>query len=204
MQTYNVADIIRDVRILMDDSTQTSSDLAELGIESNLTYVETDNLIKRCIVEAIRTEYAMADISVIEGKEYTPTVQAGASGTGTLSLPEDYMRLVCVKMNGWKLPCTNIVLITDPKYVLQKNRYSRGNSTHPVLVKNGSVLEYYSVPAGTTAACEYFRYLPLPTISSSTVEIEPLLYNRIITRITALTLASLKDENASTFFELLK
>ena len=204
MQTYNVANIIREVRILIDDSTQTSADLQELGIESDLTYNETDELIRKSLLEAIRVEHNLVDAAYVMGKEDNPTPENTSNGTGTLQMPDDFLRLLSVKMGGWLRPCTDIIGINDPRYNLQHNKYSRGNRRYPVVAISGNQIEYYSVPDGVTHTCEYIRYLPIPIVSASTIETEELLYNRIVTRTAALTLVTLKDDLASSFFELLK
>lgn len=71
--------------------------------------------------------------------------------TGYLILPSTFLKLVYFKMDSWERAVTEAISVSDPRYALQRNEYTRGNISKPVCVyryktRVGKILEYYSVP----------------------------------------------------------
>lgn len=215
METYAIKDVIRDVRIAMDDNTQTS---ASLVLSGDLDYNEMDELIKQKLIEAIRSQHATADIALVKGIEaLDKTVTANADGSGSIVLPEHFLRLVRFKMKGWERAATAPIYENDPRYTYQKNRWSRGNKLNPVVSIANYILEYYSLPTATGHEVESFTYIPEPFIYPSyddsdgtvvevgeLIDIETLLYNNIIILTASLVYLALGDtDKASAMMQLI-
>lgn len=72
-------------------------------------------------------------------------VVAHGDNTAAVTLPENCRRVVEFQLGGWKRPA----VITQPGSalaLLQSNRYSRGGSENPVVVRHGNRLLIYSLP----------------------------------------------------------
>ena len=68
------------------------------------------------------------------------------NGDAIVILPENCRRIVEFQLEGWEIPAR---IITDPnslEALLQQNPYSRGNSSRPIVVQQGSRLHVYSLP----------------------------------------------------------
>lgn len=70
---------------------------------------------------------------------------AGSDGSGTVALPEGFIKLAQFKMSAWSSDCPLVIDRLDSRYQLQSNSYTRGNSARPVVVLDSGELCYYSV-----------------------------------------------------------
>ena len=68
---------------------------------------------------------------------------------GTITVPEDYLRLYTLKMKDWSRPVHEAISKNHPNYTNQYNKYTRGIAEKPVVVYSGcgegGYLSYYSV-----------------------------------------------------------
>jgi hypothetical protein len=88
----------------------------------------------------------------------------GKTGYINLStLSPVFLRLHSFQMSEWSRPVTVPITPIDPKYDLQKSKYSRGGIDKPVVVLTWygttKVVEYYSVITAHTLG--HFRYVPI-------------------------------------------
>lgn len=90
-------------------------------------------------------------------------------GVAVADLPGDFLRLVEVRMPGWERSVIIPIRSTDPAYVLQQNRWTRGGTAKPVAALRGAgelgvkSLELYSLPDtedGSEVETDVFRYIP--------------------------------------------
>ena len=85
-----------------------------------------------------------------------------------------FIRLHSLKLNQWEVPVTKTISVDDPKYKLQRYSATRGGLCKPVavlryhyqpstptfpFVVDGMVIEYFSVPAGTSHTVDYAKYV---------------------------------------------
>jgi hypothetical protein len=77
-----------------------------------------------------------------------------ANGVCTIVLPDDYLRLVKVKLTEWSTPVSIPISVDHPLYRQQHNKYTRGHQDKPVVayVEVGSEkrLECYSYTKNST------------------------------------------------------
>lgn len=84
-----------------------------------------------------------------------PTSSNNGDGTGTITVPVDFLRLHTLKMTEWSKPVHIAISIDHPLYRNQLNKYTRGHKDKPVVVLNRvtsslpkvnyNILTYYSV-----------------------------------------------------------
>lgn len=98
-----------------------------------------------------------------------PTPAGQTDGSGFISLPSDYLRLVSLQIKGFKRDIVNLITPDDPLYKLQTNEFVRGSKNKPVAflaqkVIGGTarqVIHYFSLNAGDTHITEQFVYVAL-------------------------------------------
>ncbi len=61
-----------------------------------------------------------------EWKRFTAPVSYSTSGLGTINLPEDYLRFVSIRMEGWESAVTQLMPTDSPWFRVQMDRYRRG------------------------------------------------------------------------------
>ena len=214
MQSVTLSDVIREVKIILDENITEVSVLTD-----DPDQLQMEGHIRARIIDAVRAIHEAADSSLLDdglpiplevGGQ--PTIQVNPDGTGYVALPDDFMRLVIFKMTVWKRPVVFAISDTDPRYFLQKSRFVgiRGGIDKPVCAittgEASKVLEFYSLPAGESDhSVEKHRYLPLPTIEENdTIKMCRKLVRPIYYQCAALVALSLKDQSSANLFEIAK
>lgn len=214
MQTVPVSDIVREVKIILDEN------IAETPVlVGDADQLQLEDHIRARIIDAVRAIHEAAGSELLDDGMNIPLLKADSSsnvvtyedGTGYLPLPEDFMRLVIFKLSLWKRPVVTALSDTDPRYFLQKSRFTgiRGGIDKPVCAistgDESKVLEFYSVAPGGTAVVEKAKYLPLPMISAENdIPICKRLVRPIYYQCAALVALSIKDQGAANLFEIAK
>lgn len=80
-------------------------------------------------------------------------------GTGSVLLPENFVRMIAFRMAGWQRDATHLYTTDDPIYRKQSNPYLRGGVSNPVVVLCGHRLNYYSLPKGAEHKIEKAEFL---------------------------------------------
>lgn len=111
-----------------------------------------------------------------------------SQGMVTITLPEDFHRLVCVKMSDWSRAVTEVSPGGTPLSNRQSSRWNaiRGTPQRPVAVMDfnsaGRILKLYS--SGKDAKLETGVYIPRPEISSGdTIEIPGAIYHALLSKL---------------------
>lgn len=214
MQSVPLSDVIREVKIILDENITETPVLVD-----DPDQLQLEDHIKARIVDAVRAIHEAAGsellddglpIPLTDGGQ--PTVQVNPDGTGYLRLPDDFMRLVIFKMTKWKRPVVMPISDTDPRYFPQKSRFLgvRGGVDKPVCAlttgEASRILEFYSLPPDETdKSVEKARYLPLPKIEEDdTIKMCRKLVRPIYYECAALVALSMKDQAATSLFEIAK
>ena len=210
MQTVPLSDIIREVKIILDEN------ITESFIEGDPDQLQLKDHIEARILDAVRNIHEAADSSLLDDGLLIPTsglamLQIEPGGPGYVRLPDDFMRLVIFKMTKWKRPVVEAISDTDPRYFPQKSEFSgiRGGVDKPVCaVTTGNaskILEFYSLPPGETdKSVEKARYLPLPKIEDNSILMCRKLVRPIYYQCAGLVALSLKDQSSANLFEIAK
>lgn len=163
---YNVSDVIRDVRVLMDENAVSAP-----VVESSLNTLSVDEIIGKCIEPAAQRVVAVAPLSFFKNassnfvlhngavrvdKDDVPAVLQGKiceyvndGKRCQFCVPENVMRLFAVQFDDEELPCYDVVDYTSPEYAKQLSKQGgiRGTKEHPMVVvhhaKEGIVASVY-------------------------------------------------------------
>lgn len=153
---------------------QASQEGLESIIGADTTQVKT--FILNTFSEAWRRTVELLPEIYFPQKSFSGTVPKLSEGIGTITIPTDFEKFVCLKMTGWKIPVLYANLNSEPIAQQQANENTRGSWIRPVVVMNDlTTLTYYSLPKWyTNHLIEYGKYIPktaLPTSDSDTIEI---------------------------------
>lgn len=188
---YQLADIVRDVKVVLDENMSSEELLALEDIET----LSMEDIIESKVVEAVRRVESVAPINMLEsGHNLIDSLFWNGDGSGFVVLPDDFMRLMAFKMSDWERVVTDAITVDDPMYAKQSSRYKgiRGNKQKPVCAivnrPEGRVLEFYSCD-NESATMEMGVYRPYPKIDEyKGVEISERCYMAVVYVIGALTL----------------
>lgn len=84
-------------------------------------------------------------------------------GTGYILLPDDFVELLSVRMNGWSRPCNVLFQPYSQMALMQHNSYTRSGGVRPVctedvLPSGQRCMRYWWLPKGTQPVVEHFIY----------------------------------------------
>ena len=82
-------------------------------------------------------------------------------GTGHVAVPSGFFRLVSFRLHGWRRSARQVADAGGDVAARQSNLYTRGSVTRPVVVRDGDVLRYYSLPPGVPAVVEEALHVQL-------------------------------------------
>lgn len=206
---YSVSDIVNDVRVALDENVRTGSgivaQLEELGDPDTLTL---DDIIESKVEDAARlvlenaAHWLLGEGIAIPGSLIVPRETGYV--TGTMELPEDFLRLLTFKMSSWRMPVTVAVTEDSPLYEVQSSPYAgvRGNPERPVVAithqgdgSSGLLLECYSCTEGDTLVKA--RYIAVPKVSGGKIVLPGKLYRAVVYRTASLTALAVKDGEAA-------
>lgn len=200
MERILVDDLINDVRITLDENVPESSYLFESS--DNL---ELDDIIRSKLVDAVRLVFEDAPLSHLEPTAYSATSaqETFADGSGLIVLPEDFLRLIGLKLETWSRAVHLIQAPSSSFDLMQHNKYVRGSHIKPVCVfghNDAGERAIYYYTAGKDAegaydhAISYFHYIPIPVIENDTdgetIAMPTLLRFAVVNYCAGLTLVS--------------
>lgn len=183
---YRVSEILRDVRVALDENRESEALLSEGAVDT----LELAEIIESKIEEAAR---AVVDESPVEllgrGKPLEGDVFRGVRGSGWMRLPDDFERLIYFKMSDWESGVRKAVGTETAEYERQKSRYGgvRGNSQKPVaavvMKEAGLCLEFFGSES-EEAEVESGLYYPEPRIDRhGGIDLPERLYRAVVNRI---------------------
>ncbi|MDR0973793.1 MAG: hypothetical protein LBM61_07425 [Prevotellaceae bacterium] len=187
MTTHAVADLIRDIRITLDENSVQNEYLAVA--DDNM---ELDDIIRSKLSDAVRSVEEAAPLWMLEGKPHVPSVvNTNSDGSGDVSLPADFLRLVSFLLDDWSVEVNFMVEYGSDEAMKQKNKYIRGNPKRPICVSSfdatgARVLEFYSTTKAN-AAISKFLYVPIPVIDGDSISFSTILYKSVVNMCAGLT-----------------
>lgn len=183
---FSVDDIKRDVRIALDQNNS-SAPLLDTGDIDTLTLEE---IIESKIEDAARVVTRDAAHYLLDGgKAFGESVRWDVRegyGSGSILLPDDFLRLVSFQMSDWSYPIIDAITEDNPIYALQHSRYGgvRGNPQKPIVALSqqpiGLVLEFYSCAAGENTFVKRATYMPIPKITDGDITISEKLKPAVV------------------------
>lgn len=163
---FKVSDIIREVRICIDQN-KTSEALFD---EGDIETLALDDIIRQKIPEAVRRVHTDAPTYLLEeGFNFGDAVYWGDKESGYVLLPDDFMRLIMFRMSDWERTVYTAISTEDEEYEKMSSRFKgiRGTAQRPVCVialrPEGKALEFYSCKS-EMAQVSKATYLPYPKV----------------------------------------
>jgi hypothetical protein len=208
---YAVADIVKDVRITLDQN-QVESILA-----ADDDTLELDDIIRKKITEAAMRILREAPLRMIDGTVALPepiTIEDEEEGGSEqvpvrviIRLPDDYLRLAVVRMSDWETPLRVAVLDTSDIYQTVTSEFDgiRPNEYRPLAVEtedaDGPILELWG-SSDAEATLMQGRYIGQPRVRDGVLNFPKLLYDALVNMTAALTAQAYKDNSAQSLMQL--
>ena len=171
---YSVRQIVSDTRVMLDHNAE-ERPLIRIDDLYTLTL---DQLIASKIETAARQVLEEAPLhSLAPGKPLCASlawVERPGWGMAVLPLPDDFLRLLHVRLSDWRRPA-RIITDTHPDYRWQASPFA----------------ELYSSAGGPGVTIEQAQYVAVPLIANGHIEWPQLLHYDIVSRIALLTCRSL-------------
>jgi hypothetical protein len=204
---YLLTDIIRDVRVAMDENMVSDSLIKEEDIDT----LALEDIIKSKVLEGVRRVEMVAPPFLLEqGHNFDgDAVYWEDLESGYVLLPDDFMRLVCFRMSDWSRGVYTPIEVDDEEYQKQSSPFKgiRGNTENPVCAivnrPTGKALEFYSCES-EDAYVTISTYIPYPEIDEDGgVDISQRCYTAVIYTVAALVLTTYGNtEQAKALTEL--
>lgn len=190
--TYTIRQIIHDVsvRLDLDDADQSLIAVNDRGARTiaDIIVSQVEWGARQVIEEAPLCRLGQG-VPIRGGVAWH---DAPGVGMGLLLLPDDFLRLLVIRMSDWHRDA-KIIFAHDAEYQWQSSRFPavRGNPERPVAAivttPVGLAVELYSSHGGAGVTIAKALYLPVPRLVDGTISLPPLLYPDIIDRIATLT-----------------
>lgn len=207
---YPLADIVTQVRVILEQNQAENTIIAE---EDNT--LKLDEVIRQKILHAARHLLETSDVSVIDcGKTSSLNLEEiDGVGWGELSawkalLPNDYLRLLTLKMSDWRRGAHATIPVESAEYSQLRSGFIgiTGNPERPVVAEaqhigtlDDAVVQWRELEAYTSATgeCDEFRYCPIPTYETVdnvvVLNFPERLYRMLLYQTGSLVAATYKD-----------
>lgn len=202
---HSLSDIIRDVRIVLEENADSTLLLPD---ETGVGMLQTDDIIENRLSDAVRNVLVSAPIEMInESKSFSThaITWEGNHPYGKVDLPADFLRMVGFKMSDWERTVRIVTPYDSEEYVMQKSKYAglRGNPSYPVvsvvyLSNNAETLEFYSCK-DQQATISVAEYIPVPKVENGQIWLVDRLYSSIVYECAYQTAQVMGLEDASKF-----
>ncbi|MBO4659730.1 MAG: hypothetical protein J5637_08915 [Prevotella sp.] len=189
---YPIHQILHDVsvRLDLDDDDQPLIAVNDRGARTIADIIASQvEWGARQVIEEAPSEKLAPGVPLHGGVAWQ---QAPGVGMALLLLPDDFLRLLAIRMSDWQRDA-KVITALDEEYQWQSSRFPaiRGNPERPVAAivttPMGQAVELYSSQGGAGVTIAKALYQPVPHIVQGTIELPPLLYHNIIDRIATLT-----------------
>lgn len=186
MLRVELEELIREVRLTLDENQVQSAYLS-----ANRDNLELDELIAAKLPEAARDIIEQSPVDLLEPVAMPTTVNPNGGG-GVMSVPDDFLRLVSVKLDGWNRSVTAVAGEGSDVELIQRNRWTRGTRTKPVCVYGHDAdgkkrIEYF----GTGSRVEHALYMPMPKVETDAGGTQWLSLSRLLRQATVRRTAGL-------------
>lgn len=158
-------DIIKKVKVKLEEFSNFENQSYVLPADDMMKPI--DSYIDETIDEATKEVLLILPLWFVSsmGIDGAAPITIVADGYGThaeMNLPQDFLRLVAVKLESWRREVNdglNLISHTHPRYKEQQNPATRGRTDKPVGVLAGQKIELYSTTEANEVL-EYFIYIP--------------------------------------------
>lgn len=160
------------VRVIMNEAGADE----KLSLLSEDT-VKLDDYITSCIPDAANFIMMVSPLRHLNPSSVSLEVE-DMDGVGIISLPEDFLRLAAVKLNGWKRVVFTACTEGSEEYKVQSNPVTRSGVNKPCCAlsynRQGPVLECF--PSGTLSFFHYIRSSESDPTGDGLEQLKPTLH----------------------------
>lgn len=201
MKTFSIDSIVEKVRVKIDEITLNDSNLIGDVDSENL-----DTVIRSCVAEAYRMVSLLADASEFEGKDGSSlALTIDSDNVGRVSLPDDFLKLVNIRLTSWKASCSGAVAEDSVEYRMQANKWACGTKYNPVVAlvhtSGGRQLELYKA-SSKDDKLKAFTYIPSIASDATSVGISDQLADAFIYFVAGLTMTTFREDLANDLFKV--
>lgn len=188
MQKSN-AEIVKDVRLCMDESAENVSEL--IGSTDN---EELDKIIESKLAEAYRWVNVSADDLLLEPENKTESVITDNKGVARLNVPYTILRVLGIKLPSWSRYVSTYIRATDKAYAELSNPITTGTKDNPkvAILNNGDGYGYTFELYGGSGT-ETATYLYIDDWKDDNNDISDKVYDAMVTYCAGLTFKTFKD-----------
>lgn len=156
--------LINKVKTRIDEVSASGDVIVDVGVENTKPF---DSIIDELLDESaleILLKAPFYRLPVCKATNLTAVKDTNDDRIGSITLPNDFIRLVSFKMKGWLQPVLSFALPGDAVAIKQSNKYIRGGVAKPVAVlykDDTSMLyiNYYSVVSASDHEVAEFNYI---------------------------------------------
>lgn len=154
------ADFISAVRHLLDEQALITDVVLET--KESLPVDERIRALAPAAYNAVKHALGWRHLSHIG---FQPEEITSDGCSGHFELPDDFARLHTLKMYGWHKAVHHAISESDPEYAYQMVPATRGGCYSPVaaITDGGTVMRYFSIPAGREHILERMEYIARST-----------------------------------------
>ena len=157
------SELINKVKTRIDEVSASGDVIVDVGVENTKPF---DSIIDELLDESaleILLKAPFYRLPVYKETNLTATKDTNDDKIGSITLPNDFIRLVSFKMKGWLQPVLSFALPGDAVAIKQSNKYIRGGVAKPVAVlykdDTNMYINYYSVASASDHQVAEFYYI---------------------------------------------
>lgn len=155
--------LINKVKTRIDEVSASGDVIVDVGVENTKPF---DSIIDELLDESaleILLKAPFYRLPVYKATNLTAKKDTNDDKIGSITLPNDFIRLVSFKMKGWLQPVLSFALPGDAVAIKQSNKYIRGGVAKPVAVlykdDTSMYINYYSVASASDHEVTEFNYI---------------------------------------------
>lgn len=155
--------LINKVKTRIDEVSASGDVIVDVGVENTKPF---DSIIDELLDESaleILLKAPFYRLPVYKATNLTAKKDTNDDKIGSITLPNDFIRLVSFKMKGWLQPVLSFALPGDAVAIKQSNKYIRGGVAKPVAVlfkdDTSMYINYYSVASESDHEVTEFNYI---------------------------------------------
>lgn len=155
--------LINKVKTRIDEVSASGDVIVDVGVENTKPF---DSIIDELLDESaleILLKAPFYRLPVYKVTNLTAKKDTNDDRIGSITLPNDFIRLVSFKMKGWLQPVLSFALPGDAVAIKQSNKYIRGGVAKPVAVlykdDTSMYINYYSVASASDHEVTEFNYI---------------------------------------------
>ena len=194
-----VEDIVKDVRVVIDEIAQNDS-----GFLSSQDETELDTIIKGRLCEAVDFVHSSAALDLMGG-DVAERENCSVSGLSVNNM----LRFVIGFCNGWSKSVNEVLLDGTEEYAMATDEYVGASNQRPAALVdfNGAGKTLYLIPNDGSGYVVYIKKCSVKTNTTTEtpydyVEIDSLMKDSVVNYLAGLTLMTLNDGRGENLIKL--